>query len=113
MGLSLLVGLAAWSSWTKLAVVFRNGAGLATMNLPQARQVYRELDAHPERTYVLEVPNAMLNAWMAYHARQAMTYSAFPIGGIAADSTSAFMAPPPPGAEVWEINWDAIRRHAP
>jgi hypothetical protein len=113
MSLSLLVGLAAWSSWTKLAVVFRNGAGLATMNLPQARQVYRELDAHPERTYVLEVPNAMLNAWMAYHARQAMTYSAFPIGGIAADSSSAFMAPPPPGAEVWEINWDAIRRRAP
>jgi hypothetical protein len=111
--LSGLIILAAWSSWTKLAVVFRNGAGLATMNLPQARLVYRELDAHPERTYRLEMPHAILNSWFAYHARHAPTYSAFPIGGLPPNAIYPFMAPPPSGAEVWEVGLDIVKRHAP
>ena len=111
--LALLIVLAAWSSWTKLAVVFHNGEGLATMNLPGARRVYRELDAHPERTYLLEMPHGILNSWFAYHARHAVTYSLYPIGGFAPNSTYPFMAAPPAGVGVWEVGLDSVKRRAP
>jgi hypothetical protein len=68
--LPVLIWFGAWSSWTKLAVVFHDGAGLQTMNLPSARAAYRELDAHPERTYLIIEPHGMLNSWLAYHARE-------------------------------------------
>lgn len=110
--LIVLAGCAGWSSWTKLAVVFRGGEGLATVNIPGVQAVYRELEAHPERTYLLEMPNAVLGDWLAYHARHAPTYSLFPLGGIAA-RPYAFMGPPPAGQEVWEVGWTTIRRRSP
>jgi hypothetical protein len=103
--LALLVGLAAWSSATKLAVVFANGSGLQTMNTPEARAVYRELDAHPERTYLVAEPHYILNAWFCYHARHADVYSRLAQIGdrYLPPGTFPFQSVPEPATGIWLV----------
>jgi hypothetical protein len=108
---AVLVVLAGWASWGKLEVVFANGAGLPTMNSPEARAVYRELDAHPERRYLLTEPHYILNAWFCYHARHSDVYSAVnQIGDkpIAVDDF-LFRRPPPNSGEIWTVANGGVR----
>jgi hypothetical protein len=102
----VLLVLAAWASSTKLDVVLANGAGLPTMNSPATRTVFRELEAHPERLYLLREGHFILNAWMCYHARHARgVYSdAGQIGDcIMSPDDFAFRRVPAHPGPVWEI----------
>ena len=101
--LAVLVALAGWASWSKLAVVFANGQGLPTMNSTYARAVYRELDAHPERTYLLTEPHFILNGWFCYHARHSDFYSAVDQIGDRRVAEFQFRAAPPKSREVWTV----------
>lgn len=94
---------AAAASWPKMEKVFRNQEGLPTANWPPARLVYRQLDAHPERTYLITEPHGLLNSWLAYHARHARTYSAVPIGDAYMDPAYPFLRPPPPDQPYWVV----------
>jgi hypothetical protein len=101
----LLLVLATWASATKLSVVLANGAGLPTMNPPAARTLYRELEAHPERLYLLRERHFILNAWLCYHARHALVYSDVEQIGDCFMSPDAFAfrhMPAHPGP-IWEV----------
>jgi hypothetical protein len=107
----LLLVLATWASATKLSVVLANGAGLPTMNPPAAQVLYRELEAHPERLYLLKESHFILNAWLCYHARQAPVYSAVEQIGDCLMSPDAFAfrrVPPHPGP-IWEVRGWSMR----
>jgi hypothetical protein len=107
----LLLVLAAWASATKLHVVLANGAGLSTMNPPAAQVLYRELEAHPERLYLLTESHFILNAWLCYHARHASVYSAVEQIGDCFMSPDAFAfrhRPAHPGP-IWEVRGWSMR----
>lgn len=99
---------AAAASWPKMEKVFRNQEGLPTANWPPARLVYRELDAHPERTYLITEPHGLLNSWLAYHARHARTFSAVPIGDAYMDPSYPFLRPPPPDQPYWQVRGSGL-----
>jgi hypothetical protein len=110
-GVGLLLVLAAWASATKLHVVLANGAGLSTMNPPAAQVLYRELEAHPERLYLLTESHFILNAWLCYHARHASVYSAVEQIGDCFMSPDAFAfrhRPAHPGP-IWEVRGWSMR----
>jgi hypothetical protein len=108
--LAVLVALAGWASWSKLEVVFANGQGLPTMNSTYARAVYRELDTHPERAYLLTEPHFILNGWFCYHARHSDFYSAVDQIGDRPVADFQFCAAPPKSLEIWAVDNGGVRR---
>ena len=107
--LTVLVALAGWASWSKLEVVAANGQGLPTMNSADARAVYRELDAHPERTYLLTEPHFILNGWFCYHARHSDFYSAVDQIGDRPVAGFLFRGPPAKGEKIWAVANGGVR----
>ncbi|MBI3885500.1 MAG: hypothetical protein HY302_07200 [Opitutae bacterium] len=73
--IGLFLALAAADSWGKLQRVFANGDNLAAINSPAAQAVFRDIAAHPERTYLVKEQHVILNAWLCYHARHASVYT--------------------------------------
>ncbi len=112
LAVAALAGLAAWSSSTKLAVVYDNGSGLRTVNTPNSRDVYRELDAHPERRYLMEEGHPFLNSWFCYHARHSEVYTRMNtiFGEDLRPLQYAFQHVPPPPTELWAVSNAGVKR---
>jgi hypothetical protein len=81
------------------------------MNPPAAQVLYRELEAHPERLYLLKERHFILNAWLCYHARHALVYSDVEQIGDCLMSPDAFAfrrVPTHPGP-IWELRGWSMR----
>jgi len=74
--LIFFIFLSGWCSISKLNKVLKDGEGLATMNLVQCRKVYKELEMHPEHSYLLLETHYILNSWFCYYARRSLVYTA-------------------------------------
>jgi hypothetical protein len=79
------------------------------MNSADARAVYRELDAHPERTYLLTEPHFILNGWFCYHARHSDFYSAVDQIGDRPVAGFLFRGPPAKGEKIWAVANGGVR----
>ncbi len=75
LALCLLVASAGMGSWNLEKQVLDNAEILAAVNSPGARAVYRELDSHPDRRYVIKEQHPIVNAWLAYHGRHSDMYA--------------------------------------
>ncbi len=74
VGTAVFACLASVASVEKIRIVTANGDNLSAVTSPATLAVFRSLEAHPERTYVLKEPHPILNAWLCYHARHANVY---------------------------------------
>jgi len=109
-----LVACAATGAWSLQRPVIANAGILATVNSPEARQTYRELEKHPERRYLIEEPHPIANAWLAYHARHSQTYAAV---GVIGDRPMPqdqfeFRRLPNRAADIWLVTIGRIQSYA-
>lgn len=110
---ALLIG-AASSSVAKLRQVIASGGNLAAVNSAATQAVFAELEAHPERTYLLKEQHVILNAWLCFHARHARVYADVDKIGdrLVPTDQFAFRRLPRNTGEVWLLTGESTKSYA-